>query len=91
MRWVEDRREHLTASAQAREHYYRMKPYAEKGGRLLGVDAEVVVSAGAYSIWPWSSAMECNMVVGIMPGLYKMEAYRGRGTTVVTNKPPHGP
>lgn len=91
VRWVEDRREHLTASAQAREHYYRMKLFADKSGRLLGVDAEVVVNAGAYSIWPWSSAMECNMVVGIMPGPYKMEAYRGRGTTVVTNKPPHGP
>lgn len=35
--------------------------------------------------------MECNMVVGIMPGPYKMEAYHGRGTTVLTNKPPHGP
>ncbi len=91
VRWAEDRREHLIASAQAREHHYKMKLYANKSGKLLGVDAKVVVNAGAYSIWPWSSAMECNMVVGIMPGPYKMEAYRGHGTTVVTNKPPHGP
>lgn len=91
VRWVEDRREHLVASAQAREHYYKMKLFARRDGTLLGVDAKVVVNAGAYSIWPWTSAMECNMVVGIMPGPYKMLAYRGHGTTVVTNKPPHGP
>ncbi len=91
VRWVEDRREHLTASAQAREHHYKMKLHADKNGKILGLEADVVVDAGAYSIWPWSSAMECNMVVGIMPGPYKMEAYRGCGTTVVSNKPPHGP
>ena len=91
VRWIEDRREHLTASAQAREHHYKMKLHADMNGRILGLQADVVVDAGAYSIWPWSSAMEANMVAGVMPGPYNMEAYSGRGITVVTNKPPHGP
>ena len=91
VRWIEDRREHLIASAQAREHHYSMKLYADKNGRILGLDAEVIVDAGAYSIWPWSCAMECNMVVGVLPGPYKMEAYRGKGITVLSNKPPLGP
>lgn len=91
VRWVEDRREHLTASPQAREHHYRMKLHADGRGRILGLESEVIVDAGAYSIWPWSCAMEANMSAGIMPGPYRMDAYRGRGVTVMSNKPPLGP
>lgn len=91
VRWIEDRREHLIASPQAREHHYRMKLHADDRGRILGLESEVIVDAGAYSIWPWSCAMEANMVAGIMPGPYLMEAYRGRGVTVMSNKPPLGP
>lgn len=91
VRWIEDRREHLTASAQAREHFYKMKLHADRTGKILGLEAEVIVDAGAYSIWPWSAAMEANMVVGVMPGPYQIPAYRGTGTTVVSNKPPLGP
>ncbi|MGS1095286.1 xanthine dehydrogenase family protein molybdopterin-binding subunit [Aquamicrobium terrae] len=91
VRWIEDRREHLTASPQAREHHYRMKLHADAQGRILGLESEVIVDAGAYSIWPWSCAMEANMSAGIMPGPYRMDAYRGRGITVMSNKPPLGP
>jgi carbon-monoxide dehydrogenase large subunit len=91
VRWIEDRREHLTASPQAREHHYRMKLHADASGRILGLESEVIVDAGAYSIWPWSCAMEANMSAGIMPGPYRMDAYRGRGVTVMSNKPPLGP
>jgi aerobic carbon-monoxide dehydrogenase large subunit len=91
VRWIEDRREHLTASAQAREHYYRMKLHADARGRILGLESEVIVDAGAYSVWPWSCAMEANMSAGIMPGPYLMDAYKGRGVTVMSNKPPLGP
>jgi len=91
VRWIEDRREHLTASPQAREHHYRMKLHADAQGRILGLESDVIVDAGAYSIWPWSCAMEANMTAGIMPGPYLMQAYRGRGMTVMSNKPPLGP
>ncbi|MER2634323.1 MAG: xanthine dehydrogenase family protein molybdopterin-binding subunit [Rhizobiaceae bacterium] len=91
VRWTEDRREHLISSPQAREHHYRMKLHADARGRILGLESEVIVDAGAYSIWPWSCAMEANMAAGIMPGPYRMDAYRGKGVTVMSNKPPLGP
>ena len=91
VRWIEDRREHLTASPQAREHQYEVTAHADGRGKILGLEAEVVVNAGAYSIWPWSAAMEANMVAGIMSGPYAIENYRGRGITVMSNKPPIGP
>ena len=56
LRWIEDRREHLIASPHAREHRYELTAYADPKGRILALDAVVVVDAGAYSVWPWSAA-----------------------------------
>ena len=76
LRWVEDRREHLIASPHAREHRYEVCAYADAKGRILGLEAEVVVDAGAYSVWPWTASMEAGMSAGIMTGPYDIPAAR---------------
>ncbi len=91
LRWVEDRREHLVASPHAREHRYQLAAYADERGRLLGVEAEVTVDAGAYSVWPWTASMEAGMSAGIMTGPYDIPVYHGRAVSVCTNKSPLGP
>jgi len=91
LRWVEDRREHLIASPHAREHRYELCAYADTKGRILGLEAEVVVDAGAYSVWPWTAAMEAGMSAGIMTGPYDIPVYHARAVTVATNKSPLGP
>jgi carbon-monoxide dehydrogenase large subunit len=91
VRWVEDRREHLLASPHAREHAYELVAYADKSGRLLGVEALVTVDAGAYSVWPWTSHMEAAMSCGIITGPYDIPVYHGTARTVCTNKSPLGP
>ena len=91
LRWVEDRREHLIASPHAREHRYELAAYAEADGRIRGVEASVTVDAGAYSVWPWTAAMEAGMSAGIMTGPYDIPVYHGRAVTVCTNKSPMGP
>ncbi len=52
MRWIEDRSEHLLTTAHTRDHHYKVTAYADRQGRILGVDAEIVVDAGAYGLWP---------------------------------------
>jgi aerobic carbon-monoxide dehydrogenase large subunit len=91
VRWVEDRREHFIASPHAREHRYHLVAHADRSGRLLALEAEVVVDAGAYSVWPWTAGMEAGMSAGIMTGPYDIAVYRGRAVTVCTNKSPLGP
>jgi len=91
LRWLEDRREHLVASPHAREHRYRLAAWADPRGRVLGVEAEVTVDAGAYSVWPWTASMEAGMSAGIMTGPYDIPVYHGRAITVCTNKSPLGP
>jgi carbon-monoxide dehydrogenase large subunit len=91
VRWVEDRWEHLVASAQAREHHYEMTAHASAEGDLLGVEVDMVVDGGAYSVWPWTAGMDAGMSCGIIPGPYRLRSYRYKGTTVSTNKAPLGP
>jgi len=88
VRWLEDRREHLTAGANCREHIYKMTVFGDTQGHLLGLDAEIIVDAGAYSIWPHTCAFDAIQAAGILPGPYQLSNYRVIARTVATNKPP---
>ena len=50
VRWLEDRFEQLTANANCREHHYVITAWADRAGKLLGVECEATVDAGAYSV-----------------------------------------
>jgi aerobic carbon-monoxide dehydrogenase large subunit len=88
VRWTEDRREHLTAGANCREHHYRITVYADRDGRLRGIDCEATVDSGAYSSYPFSACLEAAQIASILPGPYLMPAYRCRTFSVATNKCP---
>ena len=88
LRWIEDRREGLTANANCREHHYVVTAYADSGGRLLAIDCEATVDSGAYSAYPFSACLEAGQITSILPGLYDFPHYRCRAYSVATNKPP---
>ncbi len=88
IRWIEDRRESLTGGANCREHHYELTAYAHADGRLIALDCEAHVDAGAYSIYPFSACLEAAQVASILPGPYDFEAYRCSTWSVATNKPP---
>ena len=91
VRWLEDRRENITANNQAREHWYRVTAYADKNAHILGIEADLIVDAGAYSIWPSGPFMETGMAARNLPGPYQIPALSVKTWTVSTNKPPLGP
>jgi carbon-monoxide dehydrogenase large subunit len=91
VRWVEDRREHLVAGTNCREHDYTVSAHVDARGKLLGLEAEVTVDSGAYSVWPFTACLETGQIIGNLPGPYKMERYRCRVQGVATNKPPFSP
>ena len=88
VRWIEDRREHLSATANCREHHYLITAYAEADGRLLAIDAEATVDSGAYSIYPFTAGLEAAQIGSILPGPYDFPVYRCRTWSVASNKPP---
>jgi carbon-monoxide dehydrogenase large subunit len=87
VRWIEDRREQLTGNANCREHDYDITAYADRDGRLIAIDAAATVDAGAYSAYPFSACLEAAQVASILPGPYRMDAYRCVTWSAATNKP----
>ncbi|MGH7045795.1 MAG: xanthine dehydrogenase family protein molybdopterin-binding subunit [Stellaceae bacterium] len=91
VRWIEDRGEHLLTAAHTRDHHYTISAYADREGRVLGVDAEIIVDGGAYGLWPQGPYNEASMAARNLPGPYTIANYRCRAATVATNKAPLGP
>lgn len=88
VRWIEDRREHLTAGANCREHHYIITGYADRDGKLRGIECEATVDSGCYSSYPFSACLEAAQIASILPGPYDFPSYRCRTWSVATNKCP---
>ncbi|MEU4999909.1 xanthine dehydrogenase family protein molybdopterin-binding subunit [Streptomyces sp. NPDC021622] len=91
VKWIEDRKDALSASFLAREQHYDVRAAFDAEGRILGLDADVVCDMGAYSCYPFTAGIEPLMASAEMPGVYKVPAYRVRGRAVATNKAPTAP
>ncbi len=88
VRWLEDRFEQLTAGANCREHHYVITAWADDAGRLLGVECDAIVDAGAYSSYPFGACLEAAQVGSILPGPYALPLLRCHTMSACTNKPP---
>jgi carbon-monoxide dehydrogenase large subunit len=91
LRWLEDRNEHLLTGAHTHDHHYKLTAYADRRGKILGIDTEIIVDAGAYGLWPQGPYQEANMAARCLPGPYTIANYRARFVTAATNKAPIGP
>ena len=91
VRWLEDRREQLTANANCREHWYEISAYTDQNGKFIAFDANAAVDSGAYSAYPFTSAIEPSQVAAILPGPYDIPVYRCKSAGIVTNKCPQLP
>ena len=91
VRWTEDRQENLTAAFHGHEQRYRVTAAFDAHGRILGLDAEIDCDTGAYSVFPFTCAVEPLMAATELPGVYKVPAYRARGRAIATSKAPAAP
>lgn len=91
VKWIEDRRESLTASFLAREQHYRTRAAFDADGTVLALDVDVVCDMGAYSCYPFTAGIEPLMASAEMPSVYRVPAYRVRARAITTNKAPTAP
>jgi len=89
--WAEDRQENLTAAFHGHEQRYRVRAAFDAEGRIRALDAEIDCDTGAYSVFPFTCAVEPLMAATELPGVYKVPAYRARGRAIATNKAPAAP
>ena len=90
VKWIEQRREQLTAAAHAREQRIDVELAADAAGVVRGLRARVVSDAGAYHIYPLTAALEPLGSAAILPGPYRVEVYEYEALAVRTHKPPLG-
>jgi aerobic carbon-monoxide dehydrogenase large subunit len=91
VKWIEDRREHLTASLHAKQQVVYGELALKQDGTILGITGRFISDVGAYSDYPWGSALEAGHAAGAMPGPYKIPVYRFEALSVATNKTTIGP
>ena len=90
VRWLEDRVENLLAASHARDQQVRVRVAADGDGRLLAIDADVICDQGAYGVFPHGHVLEALGTPSMIPGPYRLPAYRYRSRSVATNKSPEG-
>jgi aerobic carbon-monoxide dehydrogenase large subunit len=90
VKWVEDRTECLIASCHARDQRIGVRIAADRDGHLLAVDANIVCDIGAYGVYAHGHILEAAGTPSMIPGPYRLGAYRFRSRAVVTNKCPLG-
>ena len=91
VKWTSDRMEDLAATSQAFDEIVDAELALDADGRAVALRADVIGDIGAYSIYPWTCALEPVQVVSFLPGPYRIQNYRGRVQAVATSKAPTGP
>jgi CO/xanthine dehydrogenase Mo-binding subunit len=86
IKWIEDRREHLIAANHSREQIHHIRAAVDKDGVILAIDDEFFHNQGAYL--RTHAIRVPHMICGILPGPYRIPAYRARGHVRLTNKTP---
>ena len=91
VKWTSDRLEDFAATSQAFDEIVEAELGLDRDGRAVALAADAIGDVGAYSIYPWTAALEPVQVVSFLPGPYRIEHYRGRARAVATAKAPTGP
>ena len=88
VKWIEDRREHLIAANHSRQQAHKVRAAIDDQGRILAIDDEFFHDNGAYM--RTHAATVPDLTAAMLPGPYRLPAYRARGHIRLTNKTPCG-
>ena len=88
VKWIEDRREHLIAANHSRQQHHRVRAAIDGAGRILAIDNEFFHDQGAYV--RTHAATVPDLAAAMLPGPYRVPAYRSIGHIRLTNKTPGG-
>jgi aerobic carbon-monoxide dehydrogenase large subunit len=88
VKWIEDRREHLIAANHSRQQRHVIRAAVDHAGRILALDDAFFHDQGAYL--RTHAATVPDLAAAMLPGPYRIPAYRATGRIRLTNKTPGG-
>jgi len=88
VKWIEDRREHFIAANHSRQQQHRVRAAVDREGVILAIDDEILHDQGAYV--RTHAATVPDLAAAMLPGPYRIPAYRAAAHIRLTNKTPCG-
>src|SRR6476659_752225 len=88
VKWIEDRREHLIAANHSRQQRHRVRAAVDREGRILAIEDEIFHDQGAYM--RTHAVTVPDLAAAMLPGPYRIPAYRANAHVRLTNKTPCG-
>ena len=88
VKWIEDRREHLIAANHSRQQRHHIRAAVDREGGILGIEDEFFHDQGGYV--RTHAATVPDLAAAMLPGPYRVPAYRALGHVRLTNKTPGG-
>jgi CO/xanthine dehydrogenase Mo-binding subunit len=88
VKWIEDRREHLIAANHSRQQRHRIRAAVDSAGRILAIDDEFFHDQGGYV--RTHAVTVPDLTAAMLPGPYRVPAYRAQAHFRLTNKTPCG-
>ena len=82
VKWAESRSEDMVSLVHGRDYEMSAKLGVKKDGTIVGLEAQVLASAGAY---PAIGAILPMLTQMMSPGVYDIPKVKFNGTTVLTN------
>ncbi|MGH7734050.1 MAG: xanthine dehydrogenase family protein molybdopterin-binding subunit, partial [Gemmatimonadales bacterium] len=82
VKWAEDRAEHLMAANHSRQQYHRIAAAFDGQGRILALEDDITQDNGAYC--RTHGVAVPDLTAAMLPGPYRVPAYRGRVRVVLT-------
>jgi aerobic carbon-monoxide dehydrogenase large subunit len=91
VKWIEDRRENLTVSGQAREEDVTVEAAVKNDGTLLGLRLDMIMDQGAYPTPPNTANTFGLIARTVLPAAYRLPAMAFRLRVVFSNKASYVP
>ena len=88
VKWIEDRREHLIAANHSRQQQHCVRAAIDREGVILAIENEILHDQGAYM--RTHAATVPDLAAAMLPGPYRIPAYRTSAHIRLTNKTPCG-
>ena len=86
VKFTADRLESFVTDIHARDHVVNAKIGVRKDGSIVGMGFNDFTGIGPFSMYPRTSAIECNQILNLTGAPYQFEHYHAVGNVVFQNK-----
>lgn len=86
VKFVADRLESFATDIHARDHKILGRIAVDSNGDIAALEIDDLTGIGPFSMYPRTSAIECNQILNLTGAPYDIKNYRAKGTVVFQNK-----